>query len=532
MDLRSRLRAHMESEIKRTPFTDLGDVMERGDVIRGRRRLVAVAAPAAAVLLVVAALALSRQAPGQDVDVDAIAAGNARLTEGSLEWTTGPATLGFVQPQQTESDGVMYVLSTAPGARWEDFPMGNIPEAIYASTDGSSWESHPLGGTWVSSISAANGLLYAVGTAPGAEADSVTMQVGVSESRGSRFQTTALPFESDRPGHFSTQIMATPRGVLATGSHRVSTDPWALLPPEELEGGVEPVAADSGVAVFPFEQVESAYRVCGGVDPVACQELIEEEATYFASWEELGFDPEEVSGGEIVTHVAYWSEDGYSFSEVPFPFPDGWFERSATVGDSAVVSIGGPGGSQLFASDDARSWREVGPDRPLGGVTAMGEVGDEVVLVGATPDFRSIAAYRAPGLDGPWEEIDIEGMLPPTGNGELWINSAAVGSGGVAMSIVAAVEGDARSNPVTELFDRLVDLGGREVGDQQMIEEGAMSTVEAILVSSDLTEWSLVPGPTGGLVDSLMFAPNGTLLAHSSHLENGRPTRVQATATP
>lgn len=532
MDLRSRLRAHMESEIKRTPFTDLGDVMERGDVIRGRRRLVAVAVPAAAVLLVVAALALSRQAPGQDVDVDAIAAGNARLTEGSLEWTTGPATLGFVQPQQTESDGVMYVLSTAPGARWEDFPMGNIPEAIYASTDGSRWESHPLGGTWVSSISAANGLLYAVGTAPGADADSVTMQVGVSENRGAEFQTTTLPLEARRPGHFLTQIMATPRGVLATGTHRVSTDPWALLPPEELEGGVEPVTADSGVAVFPIEKVEAAYRVCGGVDPAACEELIEQEATYFASWEQLGFDPEEVSGGEIVTHVAYWSEDGSSFSEVPFPFPDGWFERSLTVGDSAVVSIGGPGGTQLFASDDARTWREVGPDRLVGGVAAMGEVGDEVVLVGASPDFRSIAFHRAPSLDGPWEEIDIEGMLPTAGEGELWINSAAVGSGGVAVSIMAAMEGDAGSNPVTQLFDRLLDLGGREVGDEQMIEEGAMRTLEAILVSSDLTEWSLVSGPTNGFVDSLMFAPDGTLLAHSSHVENGRPTRVQASATP
>ncbi len=528
MDLRSRLQTHMEAEIRRTPLTDLGDVMERGDLIRGRRRLVAVAVPAAVVLLVAVGLILGRRSPEAGNDVDLVAAANARLTEGTVEWTTGPATLGMIQFQQATADGVMYVLSTAPGARWEDHPSGDIPEAIYASSDGVSWESHPLGGSWVSSISAANGLLYVVGTAPGADADSVVMQIGISDNRGADLRRVSIPLGENRPGNYSTQVMATGGGVLAAASIRGSTDPWTLLPAEALSGSVEPVTIDDGIAVFPSGSVGIAYEICGGADPAGCQALVEEEATYFATWEELGFDPADISFGEMVTNVAYWSEDGTEFTEIPYPFPGGWFERSASVGDSAVVAIGGGAGSRLFASEDGRAWREIGAEMTMGFLTAIGEVDGEVVAVGTSPDFASVRAYRAASLDGPWEPIDLEGLLPRNEGGELWVNSAAVGRGGVAMSLVVVVEDVSASNPVTGFIDRLLDRGGRE-----LVADGAMRTVEALIVSSDLTEWTLVPGPSAdGITDSLMFLPDGTLVAHSTRFENGQPVRIQATGLP
>src|SRR5690606_31154121 len=54
MDLQQRLADHWANEVARTPVTDLGEIMDRGDTLRRRRTLVVGAVP---IVVVIAAVA-------------------------------------------------------------------------------------------------------------------------------------------------------------------------------------------------------------------------------------------------------------------------------------------------------------------------------------------------------------------------------------------------------------------------------------------------------------------------------------------
>lgn len=539
MDLHDRLHAHMDSEMAATRQTNLGGVMERGEVIRRRRRLVSATLPAAAVLVIVVGVLVSDggQPAGRDVsDVEAVAASNAQLSvqQGSLDWQVQPSTLGF-QQQNVTTDGVLYALSTAPGARFEDFPNGDIPDAIYASADGREWAAHPVGGSWVSAIAATDGLLYAVGTGPGAEADSVALRIEVSKDHGQTFEGTTMPLEGMQPNLVDTRVMATGDGILATASSRVSADPLSLVPSEVLEGEVEPMMVEEpegGIAVFPFEVVDAAHETCFGDEPEACAELVENEATHFFSWEELGLEEGGRFAGEISTHSAYWSEDGESFQEVEYPFPDGFVESVHTVGHRSVVSIGGPGASRLFSSADARSWQAVDVP-PLGWIQAMGEVDGKVVIVAQTPDGQMPSVFHAPDLSGPWEEISLGDLidLPDREGTFVWVTAATVGESGVALNLSMEQQSQA-GNPIRGLLDRMT--GNQSAGDPAPAEETTPQTSQVMLTSGDLTSWSAVPtSDLGPHVDSLITAPDGRLIAYASvRGDDGRPVRQQYSAQP
>ncbi|HJR92962.1 MAG TPA: hypothetical protein VJ938_11015, partial [Acidimicrobiia bacterium] len=417
MDIHERLAAHLKSEMARAPQPNPGAVMDRGDEIKSRRRLLVMAVPVAAVgILIVGVMAL-RPDPGgallANPSADDVAAANAALSVGETiyDWETEPASLGWTM-QQSVSDGVMYALSTAPGTRWEQFPNGDVPEAIYTSTDGLSWTSHLAESTWMNSIAATDGLLYAVGTAPGAEADSITVQVGVSSDMGETFTTTGLPFAVPAPGFTDTRVLANSSGVLALVTHTASTDPWSLIPSEELEGNVEPLVLQDGIAVFPSGVMGEAEAACFSGDAAACEDFVAAEATYDATWEELGLG-EDVFFGEQTTQAAYFSGDGVDFEEIDYPLPDGWIEKAVTVADSAVVSISGGAGSNLLASKDLRSWQPVAAEFGAGWILDIGQVDDTVVAVGSSPQGDRPVVYRADDLYGAWSEVRVGDLLPP-----------------------------------------------------------------------------------------------------------------------
>ncbi|HEX2153909.1 MAG TPA: hypothetical protein VHL52_08020 [Acidimicrobiia bacterium] len=532
MHLDDRLRAHMEAQMAAAPSPDLGDVMERGDTIRRRRRLLATGLPVAAAVVIVTGMVVAQQRPNDpESSVDEAVADNAELSMdvGALDWATEPADLGWSR-QSLSSDGVLFALSTAPGARWENFPNGNIPQAIYTSTDGSTWASHPVGGSWVSAIAAADGLLYAVGTAPGAEADSVAVQVGISEDQGDTFESVTLPIQRTGPGVFDTDVIAAGDGVLALAMSRTSLDPASLLPAGTLDGTVEPVILEEGIAVVPIDAAERAYETCFGGDAARCQEVIDHDATFYASWDELGVEAENVAFGETVEYSAFWAGNGRDFDEVDYPFPDGFVEQVFQVGRGAVAAVSTQAGTQLFASDDARNWRRVAADVPVGFVRSAGLTADGVVVVSQPPNGQGVSVFRAPDLSGPWAEVSVADLLPEAlkGQNAVWIGAAAVGEGGVAvsLSIEQAVPVDRGGNPISQLADEFLGRDGVEPAAE-------FRPVGALLVSKDLNSWSLLStADLGDFVDFLMFGPDGNLIAQATKSDNGRPVRVQAIATP
>ena len=531
MDLKRRLAEHWASEVARTPITDLGEIMDRGDTLRKRRSIAAGAVPTLGVVVVVAVFFAFQGDPPAGPEADSVAAENAvlNLENRSLDWSVVPATLGWSIERAT-SDGVTYVLSTAPGTRFEEFPDGNVPKAIYASTDGQDWSVHPVEGSWVSSIAASDGLLYAVGTAPGAAADSVTLQIGVSSDQGTSFDLVPLPFEEDRPATYSTHVAATGGGILALVEARISLDPFALLPPEAMNGAVEPVSTEQGLAVFPVAMVETAYNTCFGSDGSDCQELIDSQATYFATWDELGIDPDDVFSGEISHRAAYWSPDGRQYEEIDHPLPEGWIAQVSPVGEESVIAIDTPTGTSLYASANGRDWREVGDGLDLGFITAVGAVGDQVVMVGQSSDGSDVSLMRAPGLDGPWEEIALGEVMPEIREAAFtWISSATVADSGVALVLQIESRQAGAGNAISQLIGRLFGPEGAE----EMRAGEETTVLQALLVTDNLVDWSLVPAQeAGGFIDHMWFQPDGTLMAHANGSQGNRSVRWQATATP
>lgn len=515
--------------------------MERGEMFRRRRRLLSATLPAAAVMVIAAGVIVFQQGSngGGAAEVDAVAAADARLSvqQASLNWEAANATLGWTQ-QSVTADGTLYVLSTAPGARWENFPNGNIPDAIYTSADGIEWAANPVGGSWVSSIGAADGLLYAVGTAPGAEEGATDLRVGVSSDRGKTFTDTQIPVESDGKASVNAHVMATGGGVLVTATSHTFFDPLSLLPPDALDESAETVVVDDGVAVVGMDRLEEMEAACFGQDPDRCEEFVGEAG--FFSWDELGVESENVRSGETFTHSAYWSSDGRGFEKVAYPFGDGFIDQIFSVSDQAVVSVGGEG-TRLFASEDAREWRQLPDVPPVGWVTAMGEVAGEVVMVAQTPQGESASVFSAPDLSGPWEELAIQELLDlPRGEDIfVWTSAATVGESGVAIHLLVehASEGGA-ANPIAAVAERL--FGSDNSDEPRPVEVGEMeaarefTTTGIMLLSQDLTAWSAVPtSDFGGQVDSLLTAPDGSLVAHATVVgQDGRPVRSRYVARP
>lgn len=456
-DVHERLRAHMAQEVARTTISDPGGVMARGEQIRRRRQAVMVGLPAIVIVAgVVGAMALPRLGDVDPTDLDRAVAAQAHLSVeiGDLDWDVRPATLGWAR--ETVADGdFIYVLSTAPGTTWQP-DMGEVPRAIYASDNGLDWTANPVGGAWVNSISAREGLLYAVGTAPGAEAGTITLQVGTSSDAGGTLETQQLPYLVSAETHVNARVVATGGGILATA---------------------------------------------------------------------------ESYGDPDVTYEAFWSEDGRSWDQVDYPFPPGSLDRTFTVGDEALVTLWTEGGTRAFASPDGRNWHPVAEDVGLVSIMAIGEIAGRSVIIGAPPQGQGVGVFTAADLNGPWEQIVLDGELDRFigGQGHPWISSAAIGPAGVAVSLT--IERPVEDGPA-DMVGRILDGMQRRLGGGQ--DGAAPQAFGIILVSKDLISWQAVPASDiGDWVGDLIMTPDGTLVAHgTASAGNGRSIRQQGSVEP
>ena len=90
-----------------------------------------------------------------------------------------------------------YALSTAPGTAGSAAQPG---QAIYRTTDGEHWTIADQGQPWITDLAERGGVLYAVGTAPGAAtADDIRYRVGTSHDGGKEWSETDLPFADNAP---------------------------------------------------------------------------------------------------------------------------------------------------------------------------------------------------------------------------------------------------------------------------------------------------------------------------------------------
>lgn len=164
----ARLHDYFERQADRVSLPD-GDahrIVARAQHRRQRRR--ALSGGAAAVLLLLGVVGLYAGRSEQELTVASPGSTAPAPALSSLKWTSVevPSGLGWsLSDAVSASDGSLYSLSTAPG-RVE--PNKDATPALYRSTDGQSWTAATLPtGLKPSALATAPGHLYAVGTAPG-----------------------------------------------------------------------------------------------------------------------------------------------------------------------------------------------------------------------------------------------------------------------------------------------------------------------------------------------------------------------------
>lgn len=185
----------------------------RQRAFRRKRRMQSGVVMLSAVALAGATLAVVESRPSGDT---AQVQSQPSAPGADLAWRTVAGTVSMGAPRFTSADGVTYALSTAPGSTTTaDAP----PQELYATRDGVTWTHASLGAKpWVAGLAESNGVLYAVGTGPGAQAGSVDYKLSTSSDGGSQWDDTAVPVEFTK---LSAGVKATSsvRTLVARGAH-------------------------------------------------------------------------------------------------------------------------------------------------------------------------------------------------------------------------------------------------------------------------------------------------------------------------
>ena len=449
-DRLTRYLADQASALTLSP-ADPAAAVRRGNRRRNRRRG-AIAGVAAVAVGAASFSVIDRGEPDTKVDSSLSSA----VVASPLDWTVVASEVGLGYSRATALlDGSVYSLSTAPGPYNGE---SSFESRLYRSDDGAGWDEVTLPtGVRPSSLTAADGTLYAIGTAP-AGGGGRDLVVAASTDGAASWSKVTLPadvaaLEARHPG----QIIISQPAVAATdASHLVATVVVTANPDVEalLPGIADPNAGweitPDGVTVYELAPCDSADAPECSVMPGAPTTIVDGESgavrqagdpepmqpkvrdTY--TWDELGLDPElrALIGGQ--TYV-YASDDGTNFE--PARLPDGatgWGGHVLATDDGYRLFVGQSGRdsatTQVLRSADGHTWVSAGslPGSPQ----AAGLLGGRpaVALFG----FDGGVEVLIDRADGSWTPLDliaaVDGADANAGIGEV-----AFGPLGVAATV-------------------------------------------------------------------------------------------------
>src|SRR5262249_35450126 len=114
-----------------------------------------------------------------------------------LAWRSVDGTVLYDNAHFTTAKGVTYALSTAPGA--PQSANGVMAQELYSTHDGIDWTHTSLGADpWVVDLTESNGVLYAVGTGPGAQGG-IDYKLSTSSNSGTNWDDTPIPVSFTPP---------------------------------------------------------------------------------------------------------------------------------------------------------------------------------------------------------------------------------------------------------------------------------------------------------------------------------------------
>ncbi len=360
-------------------------------------------------------------------------------------WTEmdAPVTLNGRTPLTT-ADGVLYLLSTAPGVTWEEDTV-SLPQAIYRSTDGVTWEAAvpDESVSQLTSLTERDGLLYATSTSPAIDPatgrETVNPTVLASSDEGTTWAATELPADTEPPDptvpiDFTGSTMhlaATPDGALvALVSTTFYPDMSAYL--DEFVDGKELSweTRDDGIAIVDWRNpgCRVGQDACFEQSTTVSTSIPQPLTVVTISWDQLGLG----GRGDLERRQMFRSTDGQTWEEIDNPLPDlvGGFE-STPRGIVAWTWPRGESGARIFRTDDGLNWMEITP--PIATeLTAVGVTGDRLVVV------DGLRVHISADAGATWSSTDLGSLV----GSEAFAGRAQVGPMGTA---IVAHAGDPES---------------------------------------------------------------------------------------
>jgi hypothetical protein len=377
----------------------------------------------------------------------AVAAQSGAAVTPTLEFRVVNGTVANATTHFTTAAGVTYELSTAPGVA----SQGSQPDqAIYTTRDGEHWTTANQHQAWISGLTEHDGVLYAIGTAPGAAAGEVRYLVGTSHDGGAAWSDTDLPF--DLSGPTATVSMSRSSAVqIASGA----TATVALLT-EQFSPGLDALVAarTPGHPNVTTRMTNDGYDILDLTDCTALKQglagraqsaLTSAQKPRLAakctdppvlgtiSWSDIG-----LSGPGDLTHQEMLiSADGTHWTSTPAPTTGAVRDLVADsdgfllIADNSNPSLGAQPpsvGTTLLHSTDARTWTTV--DTPPG-LNVQAIAGDLIVGTDAS------GATQTSGNGGTtWNTTDVNSLLP-AGTPTASVTTSDAGPLGFAVLVTA-----------------------------------------------------------------------------------------------
>jgi len=426
-----------------------------------------------------------------------------------LSWTTtsGAVTGGVAgETRFTEDGGVLYALSTAPGARY--LGDGSSPEpALYQLGEDGTWVlAGSQGAVPLVDLASAGPILYAIGTAPGTSGVGYDAVVSSSSDGGGSWVPSSItpvtpPSAATAWEASSTlSIERVPGATVAIVSSRFS-------PPQSLlDRAAATAGADAGDD-YGYEVTDAGFDVVSFAKPLPAEDP-GSGATPPGSVVPTTTGPTVPAAplaGAPVTSIA---PDG---SRVPAGGPDAKARAEAQIADTREVvasipwsDVGLTGRDDLYAAqvlvERDGAWTPVASPALDGiSISRLAAAGQDLILEGSDESGRTTVLTSTDGAT--WRPVAVGEDSRISGLGNAWVDVplGSAGSPVVRSSVdqgaswssidLGAVDGRLASATVTSIDSGPLGLAAIAVDHGDEPDRNA----SYLVTTRDLQHWTVTP---------------------------------------
>ncbi len=393
-----------------------------------------------------------------------------------LSWQLADDAVGYDLGHVTDSDGVTYALSTAPGAHASAAP------ALYRSSDGTTWKQVGLGPDYVADFAARDGVLYSIGTSPGATADASRLRVSSSSDQGASWSATDVPIDFHPPAS-DVRLDVQRSAFVARGADATVVAASTSFMPDPSKLGKGPLSysfGPNGIEILDLAKCKQLQSVMPEADaaggPKCADPSIPKQTK---PWSELGIsDPAALQQSGLAI-----STDNRTWRQVTNPLTDGIAVQSVRATANGFILVGHAGfmrsdnAVEMFTSPDGEHWSPVAAPA---GMSLSAASGDSVIARNFTQP-AVVALSNDGGASWSTTELGSLGAGPVSAQ----TGYTAVDAGPLGFAVVYSQSGPNLPQKVTLFFS----ADGRKWTSTDLKAEGAPNAAaQAVRVGADHVE--------------------------------------------